>query len=177
MPPPAPGRSGLQTAMLFWLACTCATLLSACTGITLDPTPPADFDLSGTWQLLEAESDTAPSRRRLRAQGGMLSFITQDFPVLRAHELRIEQSRDSMGVRYDGKDYRDVSWGSRRRGLWEVSAGWHEGSLVILSDAKDADARETLTLSPDRQRLRVDVEVKSGGDDVAVTRIYRRASP
>lgn len=151
-----------------------ALLLSACSGITLDPRPPSHFDLTGTWRLLEGESDTAPTRRLLRARGGMLSFVTQDFPVLRAQELRIEQSRDSMGIRYDGKDYRDVSWGERRRGLWEVKAGWYEGSLLILSEARDAKARETLTLSADGARLTVDVEVHSGDDDVVVTRVFRR---
>ncbi len=151
-----------------------ALVLGGCSSVTLEPRPPAGFDLTGRWVLLEDASETAPSRRRLRAQGGMLSFVTQDFPVLRASEMRIEQSRDSMGIRYDDSDYRDVSWGTRRRGLWEVRAGWHEGSLEILSDARDADARETMTLSADGRRLTVRIYVTSSGDDVDVTRVFER---
>lgn len=151
-----------------------ALLLGGCSSVDLKPDPPAGFDLSGRWLLVEEASESAPSRRRLRAQGGMLSFVTQDFPVLRASEMRIEQSRDSMGVRYDGGDYRDVSWGVRKRGLWEVRAGWHEGSLLIISDARDADARESMTLSADGRRLTVQVYVSSSGDDVNVTRVFER---
>lgn len=156
------------------LAVIAALLLGGCSSIDLESRPPAGFDLSGDWVLVSGASDTAPSRRRLRAQGGMLAFVTQDFPVLRASAMHIDQSRDSMGVRYDAGDYRDVSWGTRKRGLWEVRAGWHEGSLIILSDARDAQARETLTLSADGQRLTVDVQVKSSGDDVDVTRVFLR---
>lgn len=149
-------------------------LFNACSTLQLDASPPPGFDLAGTWHLVDDVSDTPPNNRRLRARGGMLSFVTQDFPVLRASELKIEQNRDSMGIRYDGRDYRDVSWGERERGLWEVRAGWHEGNLVILSRANDAEARETLSLSDDGQRLTVDIRVESGGSDVQVTRVFRR---
>ena len=94
--------------------------------------------------------------------------------MLKAREMRIEQNRDSMGIRYDQRDYRDVSWGERRRGLWDVRAGWHEGRLLIVSDADDARARETLTLSDDGERLEVDVRIDSGGDDVQVSRVFQR---
>ncbi|MFU8813945.1 MAG: hypothetical protein ACNA7W_01280 [Pseudomonadales bacterium] len=149
-------------------------LLAACSNVPLEPRPPDGFDLSGSWVLVPEDSGTPPEPRTLRARGGMLSFITQDFAVLRAQELRIEQGPGSMGIYYDGRDYRDISWGTRRRGLWEVTAGWHEGSLIIRSDASDADASETLALSPDGQRLRVDVQIKSRSENVAVTRVFRR---
>jgi hypothetical protein len=158
-------------------AITAAVLLivvAGCGGVPLQSQPPNDFDLSGSWLLVPEASGSPPSDRALRARGGVLSFVAQDFAVLRAREMQIEQTAGSMGVYYDGRDYRDVSWGTRRRGLWEVNAGWHEGRLVILSDARDADARETMTLSPDGQRLRIDVEVKSRGETVAVTRVFRR---
>ncbi len=152
-----------------------AALAAGCAGVELDSRPPADFDLSGRWVLVEPASETAPSRRRLRAQGGMLVFVTQDFDVLRATGMTIEQHRDSMGISYDPGDYRDVSWGTRQRGLWEVRAGWHEGDLMILSEASDASARETLRLSQDGQRLTIDVRISSEGDDIDLTRVYRRA--
>ena len=152
-----------------------AVLSAGCATVKLDDSPPPGFDLSGRWTLVGPASETAPSRRRLRAQGGMLAFVTQDFPVLRATEMVIEQSRDSMGIRYDVGDYRDVSWGTRQRGLWEVRAGWHEGDLVIVSEARDADAREILRLSPDGRQLTIDVRLSSGGDDLNITRVFRRA--
>lgn len=149
-------------------------LPTACTTIDLTRQSPPGFDLTGTWQLVEEASGTLPSHRRLRARGGMLAFVTHDFPVLEAGEMRIEQNPDSMGIRYDGRDYRDVSWGERQRGLWEVRAGWHEGNLLIISDANDADATETLTLSDGGQRLQVDVHIDSGGEELQVTRVFRR---
>jgi hypothetical protein len=149
-------------------------LLAACTTLQLDATPPADFDLTGTWFLIEDESESPPSHRRLRARGGMLAFITQDFPVLRARGMQIEQSRDSMGISYKPNGYRDISWGTRNRGLWEVRAGWHENSLYVLSDASDARARETFTLSEGGRRLDVSVRIDSRGDDVEVVRVFRR---
>ncbi len=161
------------------LACLMVTvaLAAGCSAVQLEDSPPPDFDLSGHWTLVAPASETAPSRRHLRAQGGMLAFVTQDFPVLRATEMVIEQSRDSMGIRYDDGDYRDISWGTRQRGLWEVRAGWHEGELFILSEARDADARETLRLSPDGRQLTIDVRISSTGDDLSLTRVYRRAPP
>lgn len=157
------------------VGCLVVTLLGAgCGGMPLESTPPAGFDLNGEWHLLPGSSDPPPSSRRLRERGSRLAFITQDFPILRARELRIEQSRDSMGVRYDGADYRDVSWGTRTRGLWEVRTGWNEGNLVIVSKAKDADAREIITLSADGRQLQVDVRIESRGDDISLIRTFQR---
>jgi hypothetical protein len=155
---------------IFLLFC----LMAACGGVPLQPNAPRDLDLSGSWRLIAGASGTPPSAQALRARGGMIAFVTDDFPVLRAEELLIEQNPGSMGIYFDGRNYRDVSWGTRRRGLWEVDAGWHDGSLIILSKARDASARETLTLSPDGQRLRVDIEVKSGRETVAVNRVFGR---
>ncbi len=169
-----PGSARTVRTLLGGFLVAALLLAASCATITLEPQPPAGFDLSGAWQLDADASETLPARRVLRARGGLLGIVLADFPVLRARELRIEQGRDSMGIYYDGRNYRDVSWGTRRRGLWEVRAGWHEGDLVILSDAKDAEARERFTLSPDGQRLRLEVEVSSGGQDVALVRVFRR---
>jgi hypothetical protein len=165
---PMIGRAtGLTLVMLLFL-------VAACGGVPLQPTAPQDFDLSGSWRLIPGASGSPPSPQRLRARGGMIAFVTEDFPVLWADALLIEQNPGSMGIYYDGRNYRDVSWGTRRRGLWEVTAGWSEGSLIILSKARDANARESLTLSPDGQRLRVDIEVRSGSETVAVNRVFGR---
>jgi hypothetical protein len=168
-------RSIFESAARALMGFALLAALAACSSTpTLQSQPPQSFDLSGSWLLIPEASGSPPSDRALRARGGLMSFVAQDFAVLRAREMVIEQTAGSMGIYYDGRDYRDVSWGTRRRGLWEVKAGWHEGSLVILSDAKDADARETMTLSPDGQNLRIHVEVKSKGENVAVTRVFRR---
>ena len=81
-----------------------------------------------------------------------------------------------MGIRYENGAYRDVSWGERKRGLWQVSAGWLEGALVISSKASDASARESMRLSDNGQRMTVRVEVKSGGDNLSVLRTFDRVS-
>lgn len=161
-------RYGSALALWAWL------LLAGCSSVPLAPQPPPGFDLTGTWALVPERSDAAPTFRRLQARGSRLAYVARDFAVLAAREMRIEQGPRSMGVRYDGRRYRDVSWGSRRDGLWEVRAGWHEGRLVILSDADDADARETFVLSADGRRLRVEVELASGGDDLSSTRVFAR---
>jgi hypothetical protein len=152
-----------------------AVLLAAgCAGTPLDYAPQPGFNLTGNWELVPELSDQAPTRSRLRSRGSMIAFVTQDFPVLRAQRMHIEQNRDSMGVEYDGREYRDVSWGVRQRGLWEVEAGWLEGNLVILSEAPDGEAQETFALSPDGQMLTIDIRVSSGSENFAVTRIFSR---
>ena len=153
----------------------------------LDMVVPQNFDLNGQWLLNPVLSDRPPNTRRLtdsadrsrRAsrrppRGSSLAFITHDFPVLGAQSMVIEQNRDSMGVRFDKGEYRDVSWGERKRGLWEVSAGWYEGDLVILSESNDAKARETISLSANGQTMVVFVVVESDGEDFTSTRTFER---
>ena len=156
----------------------------------LDVQVPQNFDLSGQWLLNPVLSDRPPNTRRLMdaaerdaikrgprrrpPKGSALAFITHDFPVLNAQSMVIEQNRDSMGIRYDKGDYRDVSWGERKRGLWEVSAGWYRGDLVIVSESSDAKAQETMSLSANRQTMVVLVEVESDGQDFVATRTFER---
>lgn len=169
-----------------------ALAVGGCGSVPLDPQAPAEFDLNGHWVLHEALSDPPPDRRRLQARAdrklmgagppsrrstaGLLAFVVEDFPVLASRSMVIEQDRQSMGIRYENGAYRDVSWGERKRGLWQVSAGWLEGMLVISSKARDADARESIHLSENGQRMTVRVEVKSGGDSLNVLRTFDRVS-
>ena len=171
---------------------TLAFALGGCGGVPLDPQAPAEFDLNGHWVLHQALSDPPPDRRRLQARAdrqllstgqpsrrpnvGLLAFVVEDFPVLASRSMVIEQDRQSMGIRYENGAYRDVSWGERKRGLWQVSAGWLEGALVISSKASDASARESMRLSDNGQRMTVRVEVKSGGDNLSVLRTFDRVS-
>jgi len=161
---------------------------AACGSVPLDVAPPGQFDIDGQWVLNAALSDPPPNTRRIMAQadrdfvrgrmaaprGSSLAFVTQDFPVLEATSMVIEQDSDSMGIRYDTGDYRDVSWGERKRGLWKVSAGWLEGRLVIISKASDASGRETFSLSQNRQSLLIEVLANSDGEKLAARRVFER---
>jgi len=167
--------SGSMQVKLRRVSCVLfAVLLAGCGSSPPSPDVPAGFDMTGEWQLVPAESDLPPTVLDLRARGGMLHLVTQDFPMLRARRMTVEQDRASMGLTFDGGEYRDVSWGARKRGLWEVEAGWLEGQLVIVSRAEDADARETFQLAPDGSRLTVRVDIRSGGERLAVTRTFMR---
>ena len=161
---------------------------AACSGVPLDAEPPVRYDIGGQWVLNVELSDPPPNTRQIMARadrdfaegrigspsGGALAFVTQDFPVLEAKSMVIEQDSDSMGIRYDTGVYRDVSWGERKRGLWEVSAGWFEGDLVILSGATDATGRETFRLSGNGQTLVVAVEANSDGEKLFAERVFER---
>lgn len=171
---------------------TLAAVLGGCGSVPLDPQVPAGFDLNGHWVLREALSDPPPDRRRLQARAdrklldagppgrrstaGLLAFVVDDFPVLASRSMIIEQDRQSMGIRYENGAYRDVSWGQRQRGLWQVFAGWLEGELVISSKAQDAAARESMRLSADGRRMTIRVEVKSAGDSLNAVRTFDRVS-
>ncbi|MEM7080926.1 MAG: hypothetical protein AAF513_20090, partial [Pseudomonadota bacterium] len=113
-------------------------------------------------------------RRRLSRRdiaGSGLEFVAHDFQVLTADKLTIEQNRDSMGIRYEPGVYRDVSWGERQRGLWEVYAGWELDDLVIISAAPDLKVTERLVRLSAR-RLRVDVAIRADGEDFQLQRFF-----
>ena len=153
-------------------------LLGGCaSAVVLDSTPPADFSLGGVWLLDPLDSDPAPKPRQLRKRGFGIAMAAQDFPVMYTRLMHIEQSADSVGIEYDDGSYRDLSWGIRRRGLWEVNAGWEEtGELLILSEAADAKAKEVLTLSANGQRLVVQIEVSADGQTLVLVRTFTRQS-
>jgi len=164
-----------------------AALLALCGCMSLNTSAPANFDLTGDWALDEFASDAPPDLAAIRrredrnvARGrqsnpsGSAAFVVQDFPVLGAGRLRIEQNADSMGIRYDGAIYRDVSWGERERNFWIVRAGWEEGALVVRSSRGGTKGMEAFVLENGGERLRVRVRVRTEGEDVDAVRIYRR---
>ena len=126
-----------------------------CGSVPLEEQAPAGFNLNGEWRL-----DTDASDGELRGRGVGSAFLGQDFPLLLARQMRIEQDARSMGIEYGRGSYRDVSWGERRRGVWQVHAGWLDGELRIYSDAPDTSAVEIWRLSENGQRLVIDVQVK-----------------
>ena len=160
-------------------------IVSACN--TLDTNVPRGFDLTGEWVLDEARSDAPPDidairrredrdviRGRQSDASASAAFAIQDFPVLTAERMRIEQDENSMGIRYDGVVYRDVTWGERHRDLWRVHAGWADGDLVIRSVRGRVKGREAFDLERDGTVLRVTVSIETGGEDVRSVRVFRR---
>ena len=117
-------------------------------------------------------SVASAERRRLR--GGGLAFVGHDFPVLAAKRMVVEQNADSMGIDHNPGGYRDLTWGERERGLWTIHAGWEDGVLVVYSRADDAKALERYSL-PSANRLRVQVTIDSGSDEIDLIREFRRS--
>ena len=162
-----------------------ALCLAACA--PLDTRVPTGFDLSGEWVLDESASDAPLDLNAIRSRedrnvargrqsdaGASATFVVQDFPVLAAKRLSIEQNADSLGIRYDNGIYRDISWGLRERDFWNVRTGWEEGALVVRSSRGDVTGVETLTLGNAGQRLRVAVRVDTAAEDVRAVRVFRR---
>lgn len=156
-----------------WLLSAC-WLAVGCANVVLEEDAPAGFDLGGSWVLDPLSSEATPEVSKLRRRGMSIAMVAQDFSVLHCRRMEIEQNADSMGIAYDGGSYRDVSWGVRERGLWEVNAGWDAGELRILSKARDAKAEETMILAEAGRRLVVRVSISADGDDLVVTRIFKR---
>lgn len=171
-------------------------LLGGCAGVELAPQPTSKVEFSGIWLIDFSGSDSVPdlrhrtggktSRRRVRGavnrealklfNGSGLAFVVHDFQVLKADKLDIEQGRDSMGVQYSPGVYRDISWGERQRGLWEVQAGWQENDLLVISQAKDLRVVEQFS-RPSENRLIVTVNITADDEDmVFVRRFYRQPS-
>ena len=185
-------NSARQRHRIAWLAMLIgAVIAGGCGGINLEPKPAQPTNLSGTWQLDTAASDSAdglngrPSRRLERnetvrdeiqriSRGSGLVFIAQDFQVLKAKRLKIEQGSDSMGVQHWPGVYRDVTWGQRERGLWRVYAGWERNDLLIQSTTKDMWVLERYQLINNTQ-LRVQITVRADGQTKELQRLYRRS--
>ena len=172
-------RRVAAAALAFGLATGCQS--------SLDTTPAPGFNLTGVWRLNARLSDAPPDPREIRrledrdvvrgrqrdAQASS-AFVTEDFPVVKARRMTIEQDARSMGIRYDDGPYRDVSWGTRERDHWRVQAGWRDGALVIRSRRDLTEGVETMRLERGGTRLRVDVAVKTGGRDVRTLRVFDR---
>ena len=156
-----------------FLVCV-SLLVTGCSGIALTTAAPENFNISGHWELLPSLSDPVPRTRDLRRRGLAISFVAQDFPVVSATTMTVEQNIDSMGVRYSQGSYRDVSWGTRERGLWKTDAGWNDGLLYIISEASDATATETIRLESGGDRLVVNIDIEADGESLSVTRVFRR---
>jgi hypothetical protein len=170
-----------------------AVLMYGCTSApSLSTQMQAGFNIAGMWILDPARSDRAPDARQVvdeidrrslnsRTIGDsrqelvdstVFAFIAQDFPVLRAERLEIEQQSDSVGIRYEPGGYRDVSWGERTRGLWTITAGWNDaGEFVIHSDSEDIQAVERY-VQLDARTLQIMLRVRADGGDLDIVRTF-----
>ena len=169
---------------------TVAFLLALVTGCeSLSLAIPVGFDLTGEWLLDANSSDSAPDTKAIRRAEDMdiargkqknvnasAAFVVQDFPIVAAERLVIEQNNDSLGIRYSNGTYRDVTWGRTQRNFWQIEAGWSNGVLVILSRRDDITGREEMRLEAAGSRLLVTVDVKTEGRDVRLQRVYVRGS-
>ena len=176
-----PRKASLMAVLL-------ACVLTACTSTPLESDNPAGKNLTGEWLLNATASDVIPERhqfggmpkrkrrlssgRRAMPLGSGLAFVAQDFQVLRAERMVIELNDDSMGFHYYPGVYRDVSWGERQRGLWEVRAGWLDGDLLIESKANDLFVVERFSLSGNQ--LSVTVAIEADGETREYVRVYGR---
>jgi len=159
--------------------------LAACS--QLDTHSPANVDLSGTWQIDEHRSDSAPplgrrSSAEIDEQGGYPPGGTPRFdgpmpllPMLSAREMTIAQDALSMGVDYPGEPYRDVKWGSQKRGLFTVNAGWEEQRLIVETKSDPLRIRETYSLSESGDTLTLHIDLNGKRmNDRHLTRVFTR---
>ena len=173
-----------RVAQPFVLACI-GLAVAGCQYQHVDP--PSSFDLSGTWVLNELESDAPPDpdeirrredidvlRGRQRDAQASSAFVVHDFPVVGATRMIIEQDDYSMGIEYADGAYRDVTWGERIRDYWTIRASWRADALVIESRRDPIKGTETMRLEDGGRRLRVEVFVKTGGQDVRTVRVFDR---
>ena len=152
--------------------------LASCSALVLNEKKPENIDFSGYWEL-NSDLSSGPrgaSRSRsagmesdvLRTEGlkrEVLSdpfvFVSHDFHIVDARLLIIELDTRSIGLRYQPGTYRDVTFGKRTRGLWDIYAGWEDLELVILSRANDLKVIETISLvGPKRLRVIVNIEAE-----------------
>ena len=166
--------------------------LGSCGGLQLESSPTRSIPLSGTWIVDTAASDDVGSAMRpdgrrgddrlsTRAEiqrirrGSGLAFVAYDFQVLEARRMTIELAKDSMGVKHEPGVYRDVSWGERERGIWEVQAGWEEDVLVVASKTNGISVVERYQLlAPNR--LQVTLDIRADGNKRQVQRYFLRQS-
>ena len=168
-----------------------STVLVGCSNLDLASQPTTATPLSGVWLVDNAASDDVgsamrPDKRLLgsrrlstRAEierlrrGSGLALVANEFQVLEADRIEIELGGDSMGVQHRPGVYRDVSWGVRARGIWQVQAGWQEDVLVVASKTNGISVTERYALV-NRNRLLVALEIQADGNKRSILRAFKR---
>ena len=161
-----------------------------CSSLVLEERTPAEINLSGHWILNSLISETLEPRNdqgndgssvRILSEGIMrpdiadpFVFISHDFHILEAKKISIELDLNSAGIDYSPGVYRDITFGERRRGLWNVYAGWEEEELVIVSKADGLDVVERFSMI-DRERMQVVVNIRVEKDERRLVRMFDRS--
>ena len=171
----------LATTLVFIVGCGPATS-------SLGSVVPPGIDLTGIW-VLDAERsnpppDPADARERLKAieiEGkktaplGSILYATQDFPVIAAERLAIEQDASSIGISYGDGQHRDLVWGLQTRSEWKIDAGWHQSKLFVKSAVSHTSGSERYELDAAGETLFVTVEIRAGPDRSSFRRTFTKA--
>ncbi len=155
---------------------------------SLSSVVPFGVDLSGVWVLDEARSDAPPDNeaalQRLKAAEiggkrsdsfGSIIYATQDFPVIAADRLSIDQDSSSIGISYGDGQHRDLIWGLQTRAEWKVDAGWEQSRLVVKSVVSHTSGIERYQLGSNGETLLVDISIRAGPDRRSFHRTYTRS--
>ena len=146
---------------------------------------PPGIDLTGIWLLdserSDAPPDTSEARERLKAieiEGkktaplGSILYAAQDFPVISAERLAIEQDDRSIGISYGDGQHRDLVWGLQSRSEWKIDAGWDQARLIVRSAVSHTSGTERYQLAEDGKTLVVTVAIRAGPDRQSFRRTY-----
>ena len=164
--------------------------LTSCSALDLEQRKPEEIDFSGHWVLnlllSEGVIENSSSRNSLRPTDQIRTegmgnvdlldpfvFVSHDFHIIDAVSLTIELDPVSAGLSYQPGTYRDVSFRERRRGLWNIYAGWDGDELVILSRANDLQVMERMSLV-NPNRLRVIVEIQAEKENRDLVKVFDR---
>ena len=169
--------------------CTMTLLVALAACNHLETRSPISVDLSGTWELDARHSDSPPPLgRRVRSEvdesngsdtsgggpphfGGPMPLL----PMVSANEMTIAQDSLSMGIDYPNQPYRDVKWGTQKRGLYTVDAGWDAQHLIIETKSKPLDVREIYSLSASGETLTLQIDLNGERmEGRHVTRVFNR---
>ncbi len=170
------------------VVCTALCLIGCGTATSsLSSIVPYGVDLTGVWVLDESRSDEPPDNskalQRLKAaeiEGkrsdsfGSILYAAQDFPVIAAKRLSIDQDESSIGISYGDGQHRDLIWGLQTRAEWNVDAGWEQRRLVVKSVVSHTQGTERYQIEPDGNTLVVNVAIRAGPDRRSFLRTYTR---
>lgn len=96
-------------------------------------------------------------------------------PMVTATQMTIAQDAASMGIEYPGSPYRDLKWGTQKRGLFTIEAGWNEKrQLIVVTKSDPLNVREIYALS-DAATLVLQIDLQGKHGDVRrMTRVFVR---
>ncbi len=162
-----------------------------CSSLVLEERTPSQTKFAGYWILNTTLSETLESNYKKEREDSSVRilseeimrpnvadpfvFISHDFHVLDATKISVELGIDSTGLDYDPGVYRDVTFGRRRKGLWNVYSGWEGEDFLIVSKADGLNVVERFAmLNSDRMRVIVDIRVEK--EERRVVRVFDRSN-